>query len=276
MIIKGAYLNFFYISLLTLGISSHSLTASDILVEESNGPGLSVPAGASSDGEGQFDDDEYYDEDEYEEYEEEYEDADTDLRDPLYYWNFGMFTVNDRLYFWVLKPIAQGYSKVLPERGRIGVKNFFVNLSMPVRLVNCLFQGKFNSAGTELAAFAINTTVGVIGFGTPAKNRFNLEYAFEDLGQTLGVHGIGNGFYLVMPLFGPSTLRDTLGFFGDSFLIPVNYLPFFWRLGVRSFQTVNETSLKIGDYEQLLQSAISPYDSLRNVYVQFRNSEIEK
>ena len=83
-----------------------------------------------------------YVEDEYEEFEDEYEEEGVDIADPLYYWNVGIYNVNDRLYFWVLKPVAKGYSRVIPERGRGCVKNFFVNLATPIRLVNCLLQGK--------------------------------------------------------------------------------------------------------------------------------------
>ena len=251
------------------------LAADNYRSENNKGSAWRVYAANASGTEEKINDDEYYDDDD-EEYEDEYEDKGLDIPDPLYYWNVGMYKVNDRLYFWVLKPIAKGYGKVVPERGRGCIKNFFVNLAMPIRLVNCLLQGKFRPAGTELAAFTINTTMGVIGFGNPAKTRFQLKHAFEDLGQTLGSYGIGNGFYLVIPLFGPSSFRDTLGFVGDGFLTPVNYLPFLGRLGVRSFQTINETSLKIGEYEQLLKSAISPYESLRNVYVQYRIAQIKK
>ena len=251
------------------------LAADDLLIGSHKGSVWRVLASTPDKTEDPIDDD-YYDDDEYEEYDDEYDDNGVDIADPLYYWNFGMYKVNDRLYFWVLKPIAKGYSKVIPEKGRVCVKNFFINLSTPVRLVNCILQGKFRPAGTELAAFTINTTIGVIGFCNPAKTRFQLEHAFEDLGQTMGSYGLGNGFYLVIPLFGPSSLRDAVGLVGDGFLTPIHYLPFFWRLGVRSFQNINETSLKIGDYEQLLKSAISPYDSLRNVYVQYRIAQIKQ
>ena len=219
-------------------------------------------------------DDDYYDEDDYDEYEDELEGG--NIRDPLHHFNFVMFKINDRLYFWLLKPIAKGYSKVLPEKGRVGVKNFFFNLSMPVRFVNCLLQRKGRSAGDELKAFAVNSTVGILGFRNPAKTRYHLEYSREDLGQTLAVYGVGHGFYLVIPLLGPSSLKDLLGKVGDGFLTPINYLPTFWRIGVNSYQTINSTSLKIGEYEQVIKSAISPYESIRNIYVQYRAAQISQ
>ncbi|RMG67106.1 MAG: VacJ family lipoprotein, partial [Nitrospirae bacterium] len=133
------------------------------------------------------------------------------IADPLEPWNRLMFRFNDRLYFWVLKPVAQGYSYILPQDVRVAIGNFFRNLLMPVRVVNCLLQGKLKGAGNELLRFAVNTTLGVYGFDDVAKREFNLNPYEEDLGQSLGHYGIGNGFYIVWPVLGPSTLRDTVG-----------------------------------------------------------------
>ena len=102
--------------------------------------------------------------------------------------------------------------------------NFFENLTTPARFVNCLLQGKGPEADRELRRFGINTTAGVLGFGDPAYDRWGLKPAEEDLGQTLAVYGLGDGFYVVWPLFGPSTLRDSVGMVGDSFLNPVRYV----------------------------------------------------
>ncbi len=115
------------------------------------------------------------------------------IADPLEPWNRAMFTVNDKLYFWVLKPVAKGYSAIVPEWGRVRVKNIFQNITMPVRFVNNLLQLKIKGAGTELLRFVFNTTAGVGGMFDVAKN-IDLEAQDEDLGQTLGVFGIGNGF----------------------------------------------------------------------------------
>ena len=262
----------------------------DSIVEES----ITEPGGATDDDhedddyeDDDYEDDDYedddYEDDDYEDddYEDDdYEDDDYseagDVSDPLYYLNFVMYKVNDRLYFWLLKPAAKGYNKFLPEYERVGIKNFFTNLSTPVRFANCILQRKFKAAGTELAAFSVNTTIGILGFRNLAKRWYQLDYTFEDLGQTLAVYGLGNGFYLVIPLLGPSSLRDFVGSLGDGFLTPIHYLPTFWRLGVRSLQSVNDTSLRIGEYEQLIKSAISPYDSLRNVYIQYREAQINQ
>lgn len=200
----------------------------------------------------------------------------TGIADPLEPLNRAMFTVNDKLYFWVLKPVAKGYSVIVPEWGRIRVSNMFQNITMPVRFVNNLLQLKIRGAGTEVLRFVFNTIAGVGGMFDVAKN-IDLKPQDEDLGQTLGVYGIGNGFYLVWPLLGPSSLRDTVGTVGDYFLDPVNYItPAVDRIAVRSVDITNQTSLHIGDYEDLKESALDPYVSFRNAYFQHRNSKIKE
>ena len=106
------------------------------------------------------------------------------ISDPLAPLNRAVFKFNDRLYFWVLKPVAKGYNVVFREDVRTCIANFFSNLLTPVRLVNCILQGKFKAAATETARFFVNTTMGVLGFGDAGKIVFNLEISDEDLGQT--------------------------------------------------------------------------------------------
>ena len=198
------------------------------------------------------------------------------IADPLEPWNRAMFTFNDKLYFWVLKPVAKGYSAIVPEWGRVRVKNVFRNISMPVRLVNNLLQLKMRGAGTELLRFVFNTTAGVGGMFDVAKN-IDLKPQEEDLGQTLGVYGIGNGFYLVWPVLGPSSLRDTAGTAGDYFLNPVNHItPAESRIGVHSLDITNTTSLHIGDYEDLKEASLDPYVSFRDAYLQYRNNKVKE
>lgn len=198
------------------------------------------------------------------------------IPDPLEPWNRAMFTFNDKLYFWVAKPLARGYSVLVPEWGRVRVKNVFHNISMPVRFVNNLLQLKIHKAGTELLRFVFNTTFGVAGMFDVAKN-IDLRVQEEDLGQTLGVYGIGNGFYIVWPVLGSSSIRDTVGTVGDFFLEPVSYItPTEALIGVRTFDYINETSLHIGDYEDFKESAIDPYISLKSAYIEYRKNKIKK
>lgn len=199
------------------------------------------------------------------------------IADPLEPFNRAMYQFNDKLYFWVLKPVARGYSKVVPEPARVGVKNFFSNLRFPIRFVSCLFQADFKCVGTEFGRFAVNTIWGVGGLLDPASSQqLNIPKRDADLGQTLGVYGIGQGFYLVWPVLGPSSARDSVGWAGDHFLYPVNYItPWYDLLGVRAYEEVNATSLRIGDYESLKEAAIDPYVALRDAYVQYRQKMIE-
>ena len=188
-----------------------------------------------------------------------------------------MYTFNDRLYFWLLKPTAQGYSKILPEKGRKSVHNFFLNLMTPRRFVKLPFYNKnTDSSWSEISAFAINSTLGCAGFFNPAGSRFNYIPSGEDMGQTLGNYGLKNGFYLVLPFLGPSALRDGIGLAGDRFLNPLSYLPLFENIGGNALGIVNKTSLSIGDYEELKKTAFSPYVALRDIYLQHRIEQVKK
>jgi phospholipid-binding lipoprotein MlaA len=228
------------------------------------------PEPASADSDMEDLDDDFFD--------DEFEKDPDQIADPLSMWNRAMFHFNDKLYFWVLKPLARGYKAVTPDFFRTGVKNFFRNITTPIRLVNCALQGKGEASGIEIARFVVNTTVGVLGLGSPADNYPSLiRPDEEDLGQTLGKYGIGNGFYIVWPVIGPSTVRDTVGRVGDWFLNPISYIePPEASWAVWGFDKVNQTSFRIGDYEALKKAAIDPYVALRDVYIQFRTKKILK
>jgi phospholipid-binding lipoprotein MlaA len=201
-----------------------------------------------------------------------------EISDPLEPVNRLFFHFNDKLYFWALKPVARAYSAVLPQDFRICIRNAFHNLFFPVRFVNNVLQGKFKNAGIELSRFAINTTAGVAGFGDPAKDVFGLEIKEEDLGQTFGYWGIGNGIYFCWPIIGPSTMRDSVGLFGDSYLSPLGWVmqnDLDDGLALNAEEQVNKTSLVIGDYEAFLESSFDPYISLRDAYFQYRQSKIK-
>ena len=207
------------------------------------------------------------------------EESEEDLiADPLEPLNRAFFVFNDKLYFWLLKPVATGYEKVVPELLRVSVRNFFSNLSMPIRAVNCLFQGKINAFGNELVRFMVNTSAGMGGLVDAAKFGLNLPNQEEDLGQTLGFAGIGPGIFINWPIFGPSSLRDTIGLIGDGFLDPVNYLVprTKYNAAVRGYDMVNGTSLALGDYEALKRAALDPYVALRDAYHQHRQHKIKE
>lgn len=199
------------------------------------------------------------------------------VADPIAPFNRAMYHFNDKFYFWILKPLTQGYKFLIPTPIRIVVKNFFFNLITPVRLVNCILQGKFHSAGTEFSRFVVNSTAGMLGLADPADNYPQLKAKDEDLGQTFGKYGIGNGFYIVWPILGPSTLRDTIGMAGDLFLNPVAYVqPTEAALEISALNKVNATSFHIGDYEAIKEASIDPYSAIRDAYVQHRMKKIKE
>jgi phospholipid-binding lipoprotein MlaA len=207
------------------------------------------------------------------------------VADPLAGFNRAMFVFNDKLYFWVLKPVASGYRVVVPAPVRVSVKDFFFNLLSPVRLVNCLFQGKWRSAEGEFCRFVANTTAGCLGLFNVVRDKPSFNPPEEDLGQTLGYYAIGNGFYIVWPLFGPSTLRDTVGSIGDWALNPVSFMQLVnvdaggltsgtSNVVSYSVRVINDASFRIGDYESLKDAALDPYKAFRNAYIQNRLSKI--
>ncbi len=202
-------------------------------------------------------------------------------KSPLTMYNRAMFKFNDKLLRWVFKPVAKGYNWVMPRPGRQAVQRFFSNLGYPVRGVNNLLQGKFRQAGVETARFGINSTIGLAGFFDPAKSKFDLEPSNEDFGQTLGCYGIGAGPYIVLPVLGPSNLRDTLGFAADVAADPApkvakhNDYGREWRIG-RGFGRLNSTSLFVEEYEALYDKALDPYVFFRDAYTQRRAAQIKE
>jgi phospholipid-binding lipoprotein MlaA len=201
------------------------------------------------------------------------------LADPLEPMNRVFFAFNDRLYILVLEPVASGYAKVLPEDIRLCVRRFFRNLTAPIRVVNHLLQGQLQAGGSELARFAINTTIGVAGLTDPAADSFGIKHRHADLGQTLGIYGFGDGFYITWPLLGPSTLRDSVGMAGDALVNPLYYIaasdP---RAGAAVYggRTVNTVSLHLGEYERMTEAAFDPYLAVRDAYWQYRRNQVQR
>ncbi|MDK2847120.1 MAG: phospholipid-binding lipoprotein MlaA [Desulfuromonadales bacterium] len=199
------------------------------------------------------------------------------ISDPIEPFNRGMFWVNDKLYFYLFKPIARGF-RVVPEPARESVSNFFSNIGTPVRFANSLLQLKFQDAGTELGRLVINSTLGIGGLFDPAKAWFDLDKKEEDFGQTLGNYGVGSGFYIVWPIFGPSNARDTVGMVGDFFMDPLHYVEMkpAERVGLTALDKENDLSLDKDTYESVKQEALDPYMYVRNAYEQYRDGKIKK
>lgn len=244
--------------------------------------------GDEDDTEDEFDD---FGDDEFDEFGDEFgDDSQEEVFDPLSGYNRMMTGFNDWFYTWVLDPVARGWRWAVPEVARRGINNFFHNILFPIRFVNNALQLKFMNAGEEAARFGINTTIGILGIWDPAKEWFDLEPHEEDFGQTLGYYGVGGGFHIVLPFFGPSNLRDTFSMYPDDYLNPIyqidgddhdeinlevsNYI--FVHYGIRAFDMMNWTSLHIGEYESIKKDAFDLYPFLRDVYEQNRIKEIEE
>jgi phospholipid-binding lipoprotein MlaA len=190
-----------------------------------------------------------------------------------------MFWFNDKLYFYLLKPVARAY-RVVPEPARESVSRAFSNLGTPVRFVNATLQLKFREAGTELGRFVLNSTIGIFGLFDPAQT-MGLKKHEEDFGQTLGHYGAGPGFYLVIPILGPSNLRDGVGRVADILVDPITS-PYYLELkqleeiGLRSYDQVNNLSLDKDTYEGIKRDALDPYLFVRNAYMQHRAAKVEE
>ncbi len=198
------------------------------------------------------------------------------IADPLQPLNRGVFWFNDKLYFYLFKPVAIGYRFVVPRQARVSVGNFFSNLATPIRAGNALLQFKFRDFGTEFYRFAVNSTVGVVGLFDPADSMLGVKKSVEDFGQTLGHYQIDHGFYLVLPIVGPSSLRDGCGVFVDSYLDPLRYanLNSVEHFGVKLIDAETRLSLDRNTYEGIVADAIDPYLFIRAAYAQRRLAQV--
>ncbi len=222
-----------------------------------------------------------------EEFNSEFSTKKEEIFDPLSGYNRIMTSFNDKVFINVLNPVAEGYAYITPETIRIGINNFFENILFPVRFSNNLLQLKFKNSSEELGRFLINTLWGLGGFMDPATKELNMQAHKEDFGQTLGFYGVGEGFPIVLPFLGPSNLRDMVGIVGDSYISPLSTtgdsdlrykIPnnLVQELGIQTFNVVNSTSLKLGQYESLRKDALDLYPFLRDIYSQARKKQIEE
>lgn len=190
--------------------------------------------------------------------------------DPLEVVNRGIFKFNEKADKYVLEPIAKGYQRVTPDVVDKSLTNFFSNLDDVVVFVNDVLQLKFNQALSDGARVAVNTTVGLLGFVDVATD-LGMRKNNEDFGQTLGVYGVGTGPYIVLPILGSSTLRDTIGLYGDSFVDPIQQLDdsdAMWATVVLKGIDTRAglvTTKKIVD-----QASLDAYDFHRSAYFQRR------
>jgi phospholipid-binding lipoprotein MlaA len=198
--------------------------------------------------------------------------------DPWEPWNRAMFAFNDSVDKAALEPIARGYRAITPRFFRTGVSNALGNLRAPVVLANDILQAEPARAGATAGRFAINSTLGVAGLFDVAA-RMGLERHDEDFGQTLGKWGVGSVPYLVLPLLGPSTLRDASGRIVDTAFDLLNYAEFDGDTETRAIRTgltvLSGREAAIEPIENLRANSIDPYVSARTSYLILRQSAIE-
>lgn len=198
--------------------------------------------------------------------------APRDTRDPFEPFNRSMYRVNRGIDKAVLLPAARGYVKVVPQPVRTGISHFLGNLAYPRTLANNVLQGKLRVAGSDVARLTVNTVLG-LGFFDPA-TRMGLAAHNEDFGQTLGRWGVSPGPYLMLPLLGPSTLRDAVGRVPDEYATARHYISdTAVRWGLAGVDVL-DTRARLLDTEQLLNESQDEYRFLRNAWLQRREYQV--
>lgn len=205
-----------------------------------------------------------------------------EISDPFERINRGTFWVNDKLYLVILRPISKGYEKVVPKPARRGIDNAFANVKFPVRFVNHVLQGKFKRAGLETEKFIVNTVAGIGGlFRVSDKMPSLADLPEQDTGMTFAKWGMGHGAYVVIPILGPSSIRDGIGLLGDNALNPVNWGVYGsgnhdWTKIPPYANTLRALPNQMSLYDSAKEEAIDPYIAIRSAYVQYRAESLKK
>lgn len=210
--------------------------------------------------------------DDYDSYDEYYSAPINDPWEPV---NRGIFKFNEVLDTFLMKPVAKAYVFVVPEFGRDRVHNAVTNLNEPVNMLNGFLQGNPERGFTSMWRFIINSTLGVAGLFDFAGHNFDLTYKEEDFGQTMGVYGWGSGPYIVLPILGPSSGRDTFGRVVDIFSNPFNYVESDEFVYGRLVATaVDARSRNLDLVEEIYRTSVDPYATIRSAYAQRREALI--
>ncbi|MGE4442790.1 MAG: VacJ family lipoprotein [Desulfomicrobium sp.] len=207
------------------------------------------------------------------EYEEIYDEADENgaYPDSVEGFNRGVFAFNDGFITYVFSPIDTVYTGFFPPDIRAGFGNFYRNLGYPVRLINALLQFKFDKMAKETASFALNTVFGVGGLFNVTRNMPSLQTSPEDFSQTLAFYGLGSGTYLVLPILGPTTLRDAVGSVADSFAHPLSFVtPDSAKYALIGHDKAGAASANLPTYKSIKEESFDHYTSMKDVYFQYR------
>lgn len=201
-------------------------------------------------------------------------DAKKDPRDPIEGFNRASYKFNDALDRAALKPAAKAYKAVTPDFVESGVTNFFSNLAQPTVIINDLLQGKFKASLNDTGRFLVNTTVGIGGLFDPA-SAAGLDRNDEDFGQTLGKWGVPSGAYLMVPFFGPSTVRDSLGTGVDVFSNPLRYVDNTTvRYGAAGLDLIDSRARRL-PLDDTINQAYDKYTFIKNAFLQQREYAVK-
>jgi phospholipid-binding lipoprotein MlaA len=194
--------------------------------------------------------------------------------DPWERMNRGTFKFNEGADRWVIEPIAKGMDFVLPDPVERSISRFFINSKIPIHFGNALLQLKFESAFEDLARFVLNSTIGFAGFFDVAIEA-GLEAHHEDFGQTLGYWGVPARPYLVLPVFGPSSPRDTVGLVADTFsTVYPWFIPIYASVSIGVGQRLNWRSLALDQIAAEREAALDYYVAVRNAYLSYRENQV--
>ena len=197
-----------------------------------------------------------------------------EVSDPLEPVNRVIYQFNEKFDQYLLKPVAQGYQDYVPTLARKGVSNFYSNLGEPLTVTNQVLQGKFEEGAGDSTRFIFNTTFGVLGLFDVA-TPMGLPGHDEDFGQTFASWGIGEGWYLVLPFLGPSTVRDTVGMFPDGYLDPLYYVDDdTWKYSLVALRVVDTRARLLGASRVRDTAALDGYLFTREAYRQHRWNRI--
>ncbi|WP_246722604.1 VacJ family lipoprotein [Aliikangiella sp. G2MR2-5] len=193
--------------------------------------------------------------------------------DPWEGWNRGVYKFNKAIDSAIAKPVTKGYKAITPDIVEEGVSNVFSNIGDVPTMINNLLQGKIVDSMSDLGRFIVNSTVGIAGIWDPA-SKIGLEKHDEDFGQTLGKWGVGSGPYLMLPLLGPSTLRDTSGLPVDSYLDPLNQIEHIPTRNQAKLLQLIDKRAQLMKFEDQLEDANDEYLLIRDVYLQNRRYKV--
>ena len=200
-------------------------------------------------------------------------------RDPFEGLNRDVFSFNRNMDRWLFDPVTRGYQRAVPPPGRRAFFNFFQNLDSPVILVNHMLQFRVHDSAATMTRFVLNTSIGLGGLFDPATRYFEVPRIEGDFGQTLARYGTPSGPFLMLPVFGPSTVRDVSGDVVDILADPVSYLlgPLRWwtlMLGGGEGLTTREAHLE--DLKELEAGSVDFYSALRSAYLQSRDAMVRE